>query len=204
MIVPAQALHRALDDLAVVVPIKAFGAAKARLAEVLGVDARAALARTCAARVLSAAAPHRVFVVCDDDEVAAWAIAHGASVVAAGRPGLNEAATAGRLAARAEGFARVLTVHSDLPLAEPFGALVEQFANARTAVIVPDRHDEGTNVLVVPTHGDFTYMYGAGSFAAHQAEAARHGLVVRVVRRRDLALDLDTLDDLRAAGLDSA
>ena len=115
MTVPAQAVNRVLDDLAVVVPIKSFGSAKARLAEVLGVDARAALARTCATRVLSAAAPHRVFVVCDDDEVAAWAIAHGASVVAAGRPGLNEAATAGRLAARAEGFARVLTVHSDLP-----------------------------------------------------------------------------------------
>lgn len=204
MTVPAQAVQGAPDDLAVVVPIKSFGSAKARLADVLGVDARAALARTCAARVLSAAAPHRVFVVCDDDEVAAWAIAHGASVVAAGRPGLNEAATAGRLAARAEGFARVLTVHSDLPLAEPFGALAEQSATARTAVIVPDRHDEGTNVLVVPTHGDFTYRYGAGSFAAHQAEAARHGLAVRVVRRRDLALDLDTLDDLRAAGLDPA
>jgi len=202
MIAPAQAVHRALSDLAVVVPIKSFGSAKARLADVLGVDARAALARTCAARVLLAAAPHRVFVVCDDDEVAAWASTHGASVVAAGRPGLNEAATDGRLAARAEGFARVLTVHSDLPLAEPFGALIEQFDDAPAAVIVPDRHDEGTNVLVVPTQGEFTFRYGAGSFAAHQEEAERRGLVVRVLRRPDLALDLDTLDDLRAAGLD--
>ena len=204
MIAPAQAVQGALDDLAVVMPIKSFASAKARLADVLGVDARAALARTCASRVLSAAAPHRVFVVCDDEEVAAWAGTHGASVVTAQRPGLNEAATAGRLAAQAEGFARVLTVHSDLPHAEPFGALGEPVAEPRAAVIVPDRHDEGTNVLIVPTHGDFTYRYGAGSFAAHQAEAARCGLAVRVVRRPDLALDLDTLDDLRAAGLDPA
>jgi len=87
MIAPAQAVQGALDDLAVVVPIKSFASAKARLAEVLGVDARAALARTCASRVLSAAAPHRVFVVCDDEEVAAWAGTHGASVVTANARG---------------------------------------------------------------------------------------------------------------------
>jgi 2-phospho-L-lactate guanylyltransferase len=194
----------AASELAVVVPIKSFGAAKARLAEHLGIDARAELARTCAARVLAAAAPHQVIVVCDDDEVAAWARAHGAAVVVAEQPGLNEAARAGRSAARAAGFTRVLTVHSDLPRAEPLGTLVDPLDIPQTAVVVPDRHDDGTNALIVPTHGDFAYCYGPGSFSAHQREARRRGLALRVVRRPDLALDLDTLDDLRAAGLDLA
>jgi 2-phospho-L-lactate guanylyltransferase (CobY/MobA/RfbA family) len=36
---------------------------------------------------------------------------------------------------------------------------------------------------------------------AHQAQARSLGLRYEVVERPDLALDLDTLDDLRAAGL---
>ena len=57
----------------VLVPIKAFGAAKARLDGALPDDERAELARTLAATVLAAATPLPVLVVCDDDEVAAFA-----------------------------------------------------------------------------------------------------------------------------------
>ena len=49
----------------VLVPVKAFGRAKLRLAEVLDGPARARLAREMADRVLSAATGHPVAVVCD-------------------------------------------------------------------------------------------------------------------------------------------
>ena len=62
----------------VLVPVKAFGRAKVRLADVLDGPARAALAREMADRVLTAAAPFPAAVVCDDDEVAAWAEGRGA------------------------------------------------------------------------------------------------------------------------------
>ena len=183
---------------AVVVPIKSFELAKGRLAEVLSAEARAALAKRCAEAVLHAAAPLAVFVVCDDDQVAAWARASGATVVAAPRPGLNEAATAGREAARGAGYQRVLIVHSDLPKPGPLATLAEV---ATDVVIVPDRHNDGTNALLVPAAGDFTFRYGKGSFAAHQAEAGSRGWTITVAQRPDLALDLDTPDDLTAAGL---
>ena len=189
----------ARDTTAVVMPIKSFQTAKARLADTLSLDARAALARRCAETVLRAARPLPVFVVCDDPDVAAWAAAHGASVVASERPGLNEAAAAGREAVRQAGFARVLTVHSDLPNATSLGSLADEAADA---VIVPDRHRDGTNALLLPTAVPFTYRYGPGSFTAHREEAADRGLAIRVVERPDLALDLDTLDDLREAGID--
>jgi Uncharacterized conserved protein len=54
---------------------------------------------------------------------------------------------------------------------------------------------------LVPSDGAFEFRYGPGSFDAHCAEAQQRGLSLRVVQRPDLALDLDTLDDLRAAGL---
>lgn len=188
----------ARDTTAVVVPIKSFHMAKARLAEVLTLEARAALAQRCAEAVLRAAHPLAVFVVCDDPEVSAWATANGARVVTAQRPGLNEAALAGREAARVAGFARVLTVHSDLPKPESLESLADEPAQA---VIVPDRHRDGTNALLLPTTGPFTFHYGPGSFAAHCQEATDRGLSMQVMERPDLALDLDTLDDLREAGI---
>jgi len=58
--------------VAVLIPVKAFGAAKGRLAEVLDGQARADLARSMATIVVAAAAPLPVTVVCDDDDVDAW------------------------------------------------------------------------------------------------------------------------------------
>ena len=183
---------------AVVVPIKSFELAKGRLAEVMTAQARAALAKRCAEAVLRAASPLAVFVVCDDEQVASWAHSNGATVVAAVRPGLNEAAAAGRAAALAAGCERVLVVHSDLPMPEPLAPLADEPGDV---VIVPDRHRDGTNALLVPASGEFAFRYGRGSFAAHQAEAAARGWAVTVASRPDLALDLDTPDDLAAAGL---
>ena len=60
---------------AVVVPVKAFGAAKVRLSSELSPAARAAFAREMAEGVLRAAGDLPVTVVCDDDEVVAWAAA---------------------------------------------------------------------------------------------------------------------------------
>ena len=185
-------------DLAVVVPIKSFRTAKGRLAEVLSVDARAALARRCAETVLRAAQPLAVFVVCDDDEVATWATDHGARTVTPPETGLNQAVNAGRTAVAKAGFARLLVVHSDLPNAGPLAPLGDA---PDTVTLVPDRHDDGTNALLVPVDSPFVFRYGPGSFAAHHAEAVAQGLVLRVVRRDDLALDLDTADDLRDAGI---
>nr|MDP9021066.1 2-phospho-L-lactate guanylyltransferase [Actinomycetota bacterium] len=68
-------------DAAVLVPVKAFARAKLRLAPALDGPARESLARAMAARVVAAAAPLPVTVVCDDDDVAAWARTNGASVV---------------------------------------------------------------------------------------------------------------------------
>ena len=189
---------KAPADPAVVVPIKSFRSAKTRLSGVLNDTDRRALAERCAEAVLDAARPLTVFVVCDDPEVADWARGRGARVVSPDRPGLNEAVTAGRGTARDHGFERVLVVHGDLPRAEPLSPLADESGDV---VIVPDRRADGTNALLVPSTSDFVFRYGPGSFDAHLAEARRCGLTVRIVNRPDLALDIDTLDDLRAAGI---
>lgn len=179
-------------EVAVLVPVKDFGQAKARLSDHVAPADRQLLARWMAARVVAAAAPAPVFVVCDHEEVAAWAESVAATVVWTPGVGLNGAVTIGVDTIARLGHDHVVVAHSDLPLARDLGAV----ARAGTVTLVPDGRDDGTNVLAVPTAAGFAFAYGARSFAAHAAEAERLGLDVVVLRSADLAVDIDTLDDL--------
>jgi len=180
---------------AVVLPIKGFSDAKGRLEPVLSAENRASLAAFTAGGVLEAAEGVDTFVVCDNDEVAQWARERGAMVVRQHKAGLNGAvANAVDTAQYKRDW--VLIAHSDLPFPEALLTVIDRELVTTTVTIVPDRHSDGTNVLVIPAGCGFTFHYGPGSFAAHQEEAARIGLPIRIVRHEQLGLDIDTPDDL--------
>ena len=179
-------------EVAVLVPVKDFGQAKARLSQHVDPDGRRCLARWMAGRVVAAAGCSAVFVVCDDDDVATWAESAGARVVWTPGVGLNGAVTAGVATVAARGFDHVVVAHSDLPLARDLASV----ADSGRVTLVPDSRDDGTNVLAVPTGIDFGFAYGARSFHAHALEAQRLGLDIAVLRSPELALDVDTVDDL--------
>jgi len=174
------------------VPIKAFHQAKGRLDHALSGHERAELARSMATRVLGAAAPLPVAVVCDDNDVAAWARARGALVVWEPGRGLNGAVEAGVEHLRAGGVTQVTVSHADLPMASGL-ASVGQHAGI---TLVPDRYGNGTNVIALPSDAGFRFSYGPGSFARHRAEAERLGLPVRVLDVPDLAWDVDEPADM--------
>jgi 2-phospho-L-lactate guanylyltransferase len=182
---------------AVLVPVKAFGAAKRRLAGALAADERAELARRMAERVFAAARPLPVHVVCDDDEVAQWAEAAGTQVLWRPGHGLNGAVADGVSSLAKVGFTDVVVAHADLPLAHDLPSLVVP----GTITLVPDRRDDGTNVVVLPSHLPFHFAYGPSSFRHHRAEASRHGLGVRVWRDPRLGVDVDLPDDLERPGV---
>lgn len=177
---------------AAVIPVKAFAAAKLRLAPALAPDARRRLARSMAEHVIAAAAPMPVTIVCDDDEVASWATALGVLVEWTPGLGLDGAVEAGVAAADRAGAERVLVAHADLPLAADLPA----FVGADGVVIVPDRHGDGTNVIVVPAGSGFRFAYGPRSAARHRAEAVRLGLAVHEIRDPRLGWDVDLPGDL--------
>ena len=184
---------------AVLVPIKAFGAAKVRLAPALGPAARVRLVQAMAERVLEAAGDLPVTVVCDDGEVASWARAHGASVVWAPGRGLNGAVQEGVRVLAAKGADQVIVAHADLPLAADLPSLLPPVAGASKVTLVPDRHDDGTNVACVPGAAGFRFSYGPGSFSRHRSEARRPGLALRVLREPVLAWDVDEPSDFAFA-----
>ena len=88
---------------AVVIPVKAFHAAKLRLAPALAPDARAVLARQMASLVVQAAGALPVTVVCDDPAVRDWAEAEGATVCWTPGLGLDGAVADGLYAHAAHG-----------------------------------------------------------------------------------------------------
>lgn len=178
--------------VAVVVPVKAFGVAKVRLSGALDHAARAALARSMAERVLAAAQPLPVAVVCDDDEVADWAHRWGAHVVWCPGRGLNGAVGDGVRWWAGQGARQVIVAHADLPHADDLVPAAE--SNGIT--LVPDRREDGTNVICLPASAAFGFAYGPGSFTRHCAEARRLGLPLRILRSDRLGWDVDLPADL--------
>ena len=187
--------RQVLGTRAVLVPVKAFAEAKRRLGPALSDGDRQELVRAMAERVLEAAAPLPVAVVCDDTTVADWARQHGALVVWEPGRGLNGAVEAGIERLGSMGVEEVTVAHGDLPLAQGLGSLAP-FAGV---TLVPDRRDDGTNVIRLPSGCGFQFSYGPGSFNRHLAEADRLGLATEILRVPALAFDVDLPSDLHWA-----
>jgi 2-phospho-L-lactate guanylyltransferase len=191
--VPGHARHAG-----VVIPIRAFRSGKARLADALDTDQRAALALAMTERVVGAAGTLPVVIVTSDPEVRDWAGDAGIDVVADPGAGLDGAATAGVAHHRELGRNRVVIAHADLPRARP-GALV-RFAELTAGIVglVPCHRDDGTPVLSVPVTPEFPFAYGPGSARRHVAIARDLGLAALVVRDPELGYDVDVPADLVA------
>lgn len=179
--------------LAALVPVKSFAQGKSRLEPALTDDERATLTEKLATSVIEACAPLPTYVACESDTIAIWAQAHRATPIRSNMSGLNNVVQHAVAALGAEGYERVLVAHGDL--ADPRNLpLLGQWEGV---VLVPDRHLDGTNVLIVAADVAFRFSYGPGSFARHVAEAERIGLPVHVIDDPGLALDLDSPEDLQ-------
>ena len=176
----------------VLVPVKSFADAKERLADVLTPEERAELARFLAQEVIGSLPPVPTAVVCDDEEVEAWAQSRDLQVVWAPGKGLNRAVIAGVEALKSQGCDRVMVVHADL--AFPSG--LRSLDTSADVLVVPDRRHDGTNVLEVPSGSGFTFSYGPGSLHRHLAEAERLGLSVEIIDDPLLGVDVDVPEDL--------
>jgi 2-phospho-L-lactate/phosphoenolpyruvate guanylyltransferase len=176
----------------VLVPVKAFANAKARLSSVLSGADRQRLAQWMAERVLAAAGELPTYVACDDDHVATWASSHGATVLWHPGVGLNVAVNDSVTELRRLGVTDVVVAHGDLPRATSLANLNE----VDTLTLVPDRRGDGTNVATLPTDTSFRFSYGPGSFQRHLAAAIASGIAVRIRRDPLLGLDIDTPSDL--------
>ena len=150
-----------------------------------------------AERVTDAARDLPVYVATDDDDVALWARSRSHKVVGTSGLDLNGSVIAAIAVARGDGIDRVIVAHGDLPFAER----LDDLAYFAGITLVPDRRDDGTNVLSIPADLDFVPRYGPGSFVRHLTQARALGLAVCIARRDDLRWDVDTPDDVPATSV---
>ncbi len=187
-----------------IVPVKRFGEAKRRLAAGLDDERRLALAAAMLGDVLEAIAAaraiERTIVVSDDELATEIATAAGAEVIADSASGGHvEAALAGIARAEEQGAQCVVLLPGDCPLLEPreLERLLTGIPEAYVA-IVPDRHGEGTNALVLRPPRAIRPAFGEGSRDRHVAAARAAGIPFAVEEIASLGLDLDTPADLIA------
>lgn len=198
LLAPVPNAHHARPRAGVVLPVRGFLDAKARLAPKLDADARAELTRRMAEQVVAAAGGLPLVVVTSAREVRAWATELGLDAL--DDPGrLDDAAHAGVAWCASRDLARAVVAHADLPWARSLEPLARDGSRPVVA-LVPCHRDDGTPVLSVPVDTPFRFAYGPSSFRRHAAEARRLGLALRVVRDASLAFDIDVPADL--AGLD--
>lgn len=187
----------------VLVPIGSFANAKSRLSPVLSAEQRRRLAEQCARRVIECAGIDRTLVVCDDPQVANWAERSGANVLHVSAVGLN--------ASLHQALPRVVTdlepadvviVHGDLAFPEALSSL-DHIAplgdeQVNRVFIIPDRHGTGTNVLGLGATliDRWRFHYGPDSFQSHCTVARTLSASVNVISHADLAIDIDTPEDL--------
>jgi 2-phospho-L-lactate guanylyltransferase len=193
-----------------VLPVKRFGAAKQRLDNDLSEGTRRALAEAMVTDVLIALRRSQrvdeVLVVSGETMAVALAAGYDAAAVVDDPEdaGHSAAALRGIDAALERGATRVLLVPGDCPALDPaeVDALLADApvdgSGGPTVVVVPDRHGDGTNALLLAPPDAIRPAFGPGSRERHARLAAEAGAACEAIDIPTLGLDVDTVDDLAA------
>jgi 2-phospho-L-lactate guanylyltransferase len=186
-----------------IVPVKPLRHGKSRLSGTLSEDERAQLNEKLLEHTLEILSGikelEQVLVVSRDPHALAIARGHGARTVREdGQPHLNTALTRATVVAMVYATRGVLILPADLPLLarEDVLALIERATNPPVVVIAPDRHEKGTNALLMSPAGLIQYDFGEGSFQRHCKRAQKAGARLEIVKLPSLGLDLDLPEDL--------
>ncbi len=186
-----------------IVPVKPLKRGKSRLASALSEIERVELNRLLLERTLRTLIElkevEEVLVVSRDSSVLAIARELGARTVQEdGAPTLNTALKRATVVAQIYASRGVLVIPADLPLltSDDILTLLERATNPPVIVIAPDRHQKGTNALLLSPADIIEYDFGQDSFKRHCERARKAGARLEIVDIPTLGLDLDLPEDL--------
>jgi 2-phospho-L-lactate/phosphoenolpyruvate guanylyltransferase len=186
-----------------IVPVKPLRHGKSRLSGILSEDERTKLNERLLTNTLETLSNlkelEQVLVVSRDPHALTIARNHGARTVREdGQPHLNTALTRATVVAQVYATRGVLILPADLPLLsrEDILTFIERATNPPVMVIAPDRHEKGTNALLMSPAGLIKYDFGEDSFKRHCDRALKAGARLEIVKLPSFALDLDLPEDL--------
>jgi len=190
-----------------IIPVGDLDGAKSRLGAVLDAEERRDLAERLVRRTIAAAMAtpgiDETLVVTPDDQVRAIALELGARPLRQRGRGLNQGLAEARAEALAGGADAIIVIPTDIPavdagLLAPIVAMADD-PPGPLVVIVPDRHDRGTNTLLLAPPDVIEFRFGGDSKAAHLAAGTAVPDSVVAVLHGPLTLDIDTPEDLLIA-----
>ena len=195
-----------------IVPVRSLTSAKSRLASALDLEARQQLQRTLLEQTLVATQAclsiERTLVVTADPQVKHLAEHAGATALLepseAGEgpeARLNGALDAAATVASQQGASSILVLPSDLPCLD--GVTLDEVTaelpnDERAVAVLSDRHEDGTNALFCRPPQLLQFAFGRGSCEEHLRRGRAAGAVASTLQHPNIALDLDTPDDLAA------
>ncbi len=186
-----------------IVPVKPLRRGKSRLAGALSEDERTELNRNLLQNTLKTLCElkelEEVLVVSRDPAALTIARNYGARTVREdGQPELNTALKRATVVAQVYATRGVLVLPADLPLIsrEDVLTLIGRATDPPVIVIAPDRHEKGTNALLISPSGLIEYDFGENSFQRHCELARNAGARLEIVNLPSLGLDLDLPEDL--------
>lgn len=186
-----------------IVPVKPLRRGKSRLAGTLSEDERTELNRNLLQNTLKTLTELRelekVLVISRDPAALTIARNYGARTVREdGQPELNTALKRATVIAQVYATRGVLVLPADLPLIsrEDVLTLISRAVDPPVIVIAPDRHEKGTNALLISPSGLIEYDFGENSFQRHCERAKKAGARLEIVNLPTLGLDLDLPEDL--------
>ncbi|QBD83514.1 2-phospho-L-lactate guanylyltransferase [Ktedonosporobacter rubrisoli] len=184
------------------IPVKALDRAKSRLSKHLTPNQRAFLVLEMLHHVIctlqESAVLTSITVVSPDERVLEQVQAWGAQALLEEQHGHNTALHAAALHQIEAGTTALLTISADLPLLQvsDVRTMFEQ-VQSHDIVLAPSREGTGTNALLVSPPLVVPYVFGPGSLQRYQLEAQQRDLKSALARNIGLALDIDTIEDLR-------
>ena len=186
-----------------IVPVKPLRRGKSRLAGLLSEDERTELNRKLLQHTLKTLCDlkelEEVLVISRDPQALTLARNCGARTVREdGQPELNTALKRATVIAQIYATRGVLVLPADLPLItrEDVLTLIDHANDPPVVVIAPDRHNTGTNALLMSPSGLIEYDFGPNSFQRHCQQVEETGARLEVVNLPNLGLDLDFPEDL--------
>ena len=185
-----------------IIPVKPLRQAKSRLARAIRAPLRAALIRSILSRTIDLLTQSdriaETIVVSSDVTALDLARSKHTTGLVESETGLNPAVAQAVTWAVKHGASSVLIVPADLPLLteSDIEAMVDLAFEPRCMVIAPDRHNQGTNLMLLRPPDAIAFAYGPASFETHRRYAAEARLAVHISPSPTPALRLHAPDPL--------
>jgi len=185
-----------------IIPVKRLDNAKSRLSPLLTDDERKQFCLKMLEDVLktvkSTKGIDQTVVVSNDPEVSHVAKNFDVAYIRERKTGLNEAVSEAVDWCVGRKATSILVLPADIPLVAP-ADLNRMLALGEKAsmVISPSRSGKGTNALLLTPPDACPTFYGSCSFQRHLEEASKRRISFRRFRSQRIALDIDTVEDLK-------